>query len=141
VLKFIKIKIGTKNFNSLIQNFCESVIFTTEYPKCQINIAINILSVDNETSLLCSVFNAIMLCLALSGISIKIFSLSSYYLNIACNFKIILSFDAHNLKEILNINTNKPLKKEEYRNIITKSQEEVRELFDFYRKIMLKEVL
>lgn len=82
-----------------------------------------------------------MLCLALSGISIKIFSLSSYYLNAACNLRIILSFDAHNLKEILNINTNKPLKKEEYKNIITKSQEEVRELFDYFRKIMVKKVV
>jgi len=125
----------------LIQNFCESVIFTTEYPKCQINIAINILSIINETSLLCSVFNGIMLCLALSGISIKIFSLSSYYFNATCNLRIILSFDAHNLKEILSINTNKPLKKEEYKSIITKSQEEVRELFDYYRKIMVKKVV
>ena len=41
----------------MIQNFCESVIFTSEYPKCQINILINILSVSNETSLLSSVFN------------------------------------------------------------------------------------
>ncbi len=82
-----------------------------------------------------------MLCLALSGISIKIFSLSSYYLNAACNLRIILSFDAHNLKEILSINTNKPLKKEEYKNILTKSQEEVRELFDYYRKIMVKKVV
>lgn len=96
---------------------------------------------SNETSLLCSIFNGIMLCLALSGISIKIFSLSSYYLNAACNLKMILSFDANNLKEILNINTNKPLKKEEYKNIILKSQEEVRELYDFYRKILMKKVV
>ena len=80
-----------------------------------------------------------MLFLALSGISIKIFALISFYLS--CNLKIILSFDANNTKEILTINSNKPLMKEELMNIIVKSQEEVRELYDEFKKILLKKVV
>jgi len=53
----------------------------------------------------------------------------------------ILSFDVHNLKEVLNINSNKPLKKEVYKNIIAKSQEEVRELFEEYKKIILRKII
>lgn len=82
-----------------------------------------------------------MLCLALSGISLKIFSLSSFYYNASCNLRLIASFDANSLKEILSINSNKPLKKVEYKNIIGKLQEEVRELYDEYKKILLKKII
>ena len=81
-----------------------------------------------------------MLCLSISGISIKIFSLSSYYINQA-NLRVILSLDANNLKNILAINSNKSLKIEEYKNIIAKLQEEIRVLYDEFKKIMMKKLL
>ncbi len=111
--------------NSDIINFCESVIFTTEYPKCQINITINILSLNDETSLFTSILNGVMLCLSMSGISIKIFSLTGFYFNTSYDLKVILSLDANNLKNILSIHSNKPINKEEYKNIILRIQEDV----------------
>jgi hypothetical protein len=32
----------------MIQNFCESLIFLESFPRCQINICINILTFENE---------------------------------------------------------------------------------------------
>jgi hypothetical protein len=81
-----------------------------------------------------------MLCLSISGISIKVFSLSSYYLNQG-DLNFILSLDANNLKNILSINSNKGLKIEEYKNIIAKLQEEIRVLYDGFKKIMMKKLL
>ena len=81
-----------------------------------------------------------MLCLSISGISIKVFSLSSYYINQA-DLNFILSLDANNLKNILAINSNKGLKIEEYKNIIAKLQEEIRVLYDGFKKIMMKKLL
>jgi ribonuclease PH len=38
-----------KNYNSLIQNFCTSLIFLEAYPRCQINFVIHVLTYSNET--------------------------------------------------------------------------------------------
>ena len=111
-----------------------------EYPKCQINITVNILSVSDETSLLTALYNGIMLCLSISGISLKIFSLSSFYQNPA-NLNFILSLDANNVKNILAINSNKSLKVEEYKEIIGKLELQITNLYDEYKKIMMKKLL
>jgi len=37
-----------KKLNGMIQNFCESLIFLDSFPRCQINVCINILSFNNE---------------------------------------------------------------------------------------------
>ena len=44
IIKFIEVK----KLNGMIQNFCESLIFLESFPRCQINVCINIISFDNE---------------------------------------------------------------------------------------------
>jgi ribonuclease PH len=42
----------TKRFSDKIQNFCESLILIDQYPRCQINICINIITFENESKVL-----------------------------------------------------------------------------------------
>lgn len=80
-----------------------------------------------------------MLCLSLSGISLKIFSLSSYKINEDNN--IIVSLDANNLKNILNFNTEKALKIMEYKQLLDTLGEDIRILYDEFKKIMMRKLI
>ncbi len=41
-------KLESKSLNHLIQNFCESLIMLDAYPRCQVNIHLNILNTKDE---------------------------------------------------------------------------------------------
>ena len=47
-------KIELRKLNSFIENFCEGIILLDSYPRCQINICINIISfIDEKLVLFC----------------------------------------------------------------------------------------
>jgi hypothetical protein len=48
----ILINLEVKGYNSMIQNFCSSLIFLEQYPRCQVNIVVHVLSFVNETMVL-----------------------------------------------------------------------------------------
>jgi ribonuclease PH len=45
---YIFIILEQKRLNGIIQNFCESIIFLDAYPRCQINICLNVVTINNE---------------------------------------------------------------------------------------------
>jgi ribonuclease PH len=44
----LKLFLAQKRINGTIQNFCESLIFLDSYPRCQINICLNVLLIMDE---------------------------------------------------------------------------------------------
>jgi ribonuclease PH len=68
----------TRYLQGLLINYVESLLFTEEYPRCQILIVINLISFSNENELLASLFNGIMFALSSSGIDLKVFGIDVF---------------------------------------------------------------
>jgi len=127
-----------KYFNSLIKSFCESLIFLDNYPRCQLNVVLNVLRMESEISLKVAIYNGIMLALNLSGLDLKVFALTTKY---TCNNNnILITFDAINTENILFFDSDEPLSIQNYENIISNSSEEIKEFYIKFKKLLVKKL-
>ena len=105
----------TIEINNKIKKFAENIILTQSYPKCQINITINILSSNNNDFILLSViYNGIMMALCLSGIDLQSMCLSKSFYNSNNDSSILFCMDVNDKNNILFIENNKSFSLDEY---------------------------
>jgi len=122
-------------FNSLIKNFCESLIFVDNYPRCQINIVINVLKVESDISMKVALYNGIMLALSLSGIDLKVLALTTSEDNV------LITFDANNLENILSLESEDPMSIEKYEMILKSATEEIVDMTKKFKMSLVKKLL
>jgi len=133
----------TKYLQGLLINYVESLLFTEEYPRCQILIVINLISSSNENELLASLFNGIMFAFSTSGIDLKVFGIDVIYLglSVCLNKDLILSLDANNPKNILYLESSNAYDKTTYEQFLDFAEERVSELFKKFKTILTKKLL
>jgi ribonuclease PH len=108
--------------NDKIKNFSENIILTQSYPKCQINITINILSSNNNDFILLSViYNGIMMALCLSGIDLQSMCLSKSFYNLNNDSSILICIDANEKNNILFIENDKSYSSDEYDKLVNET--------------------
>ena len=134
-----------KYFNSLIKNFCESVIFLDNYPRSQINIVINVLKMETEISMNVALYNGIMLALNLSGIDLKVFALTTKLtlnsLNSVGVNNILITYDANNTENILFLDSEEPLSIEEGESVLQKGAEDIQKFYKKCKLFLIKKLI
>jgi hypothetical protein len=80
-----------------------------------------------------------MLALCISGIDLKTFALTSCFTQDKKN--VIISLDANKTENILLIEASVPLKIEEYKNYITKAQDDTSILYQKFKKFLIKRLI
>jgi len=80
-----------------------------------------------------------MLALCISGIDLKTFALSSSFVD--NNLEMIISLDANKPDNILLIESNMPLKLHLYQYYLGQSKSEVMDLYQKYKKVLLKRLV
>jgi hypothetical protein len=79
-------------------------------------------------------FNGVMLTLSLSGIDLKTFALTTYFDDL------IISLDANRPDNILLIESEKPRKTRELREAIESAQLEIKNLFDKFKRVLMRKI-
>jgi ribonuclease PH len=82
--------------------------------------------------------NGIMLALSISGIDLKAFALTTYFQKDEKN--LIISLDANKTDNVLLVESNKPFKLKEYKDIIQIAQTEIAEIYQKFKRVLIKKL-
>jgi hypothetical protein len=82
--------------------------------------------------------NGIMLALGISGIDLKAFALTTYFEKNDTN--IIVSLDANKSEDILLLESDKPLKIKEYKELLQMAQVDIGQIFNSFKKVLIKKL-
>lgn len=128
----------TLSLNSSIKSFVKSIILLSSYPKCQINICVNILTSNKNDFITQSViFNGIMLALCLSGIDLKAMVLSKGF-NDNSGRSLLISLDANNGDNIMNLDSNFAFTNEELEMYLNKTKQSNEDVYKKIKKVLYK---
>ena len=127
------------SWNSTIKQFVKSIVLTSSYPKCQINVNVNVLSANEDDFILQSViYNGILLAMCLSGIDMKAMALSKGY---RFNDKsIIITLDANDDSQLLFVDSNVPLLIEDYDKFVESTKKSNEEVYKKIKMILYKQL-
>lgn len=122
--------------NSKIKSFCKSVILTSSYPKCIINLVLNVLEFNYEDiqETLNDVYNAVMLALCLSGIDLKAMAISVY------SNGVLVILDANDTTKVLLLDSNEPKTLEEFDNTVSNATKEVEDIYLKIKQVLYKKL-
>ena len=127
--------------NDKIKKFSENIILTQSYPKCQINIIINVLSSNNNNYILLSViFNGIMIALCLSGIDLQSMCLCKSFYNLENKNSILICLDANEDNNIFFIENDFPLLLSDYDKYINECNKGIKEIYFQMKNILYKKL-
>ena len=128
----------TMEINNKIKKFVENIILTKSYPKCQINITINILSSNNNNFILLSViYNGIMMALCLSGIDLQSMCLSKSFYNLNNDSSILICIDANEKNNILFIENDKSYSLDEYDKLVNETNKGIEIIYFKMKNFLL----
>ena len=131
----------TMEINNKIKKFVENIILTKSYPKCQINITINILSSNNNNLILLSViYNGIMMALCLSGIDLQSMCLSKSFYNLNNDSSILICIDANEKNNILFIENDKSYSSDEYDKYVNESNKGIEIIYLKMKNFLYKKL-
>lgn len=131
----------TIEINNKIKKFAENIILTQSYPKCQINIIINVLSSNNNNYILLSViFNGIMMALCLSGIDLQSMCLCKSFYNLENKNSILICLDANEDNNIFFIENDFPLLLSDYDKYINECNKGIKEIYFQMKNILYKKL-
>ena len=85
-----------------------------------------------------TILNGLMFALSISGIDLKTFALTTSF-NLR-ETDLLISLDANKPDNILLLESSIPLKLEVYRHYIQTAKEEVKELYNKFKKVLLKKL-
>ena len=85
-----------------------------------------------------TILNGLMFALSISGIDLKTFALTTSF-NLR-ETDLLISLDANKPDNILLVESSIPLKLEVYRHYIQTAKEEVKELYNKFKKVLLKKL-
>jgi hypothetical protein len=85
-----------------------------------------------------TILNGLMFALSISGIDLKTFALTTSF-NLR-ETDLLISLDANKPNNILLVESSIPLKLEVYRHYIQTAKEEVKELYNKFKKVLLKKL-
>jgi hypothetical protein len=85
-----------------------------------------------------SMMNGIMLALGVSGIDLKAFALTTYFEKGDTN--VLVSLDANKTENVLLVESSKPMKVKEYKEILQMAQVEIGQIFKKFKKVLTKKL-
>ena len=77
-----------------------------------------------------------MLALSLSGIDLKTFALTTFFIE----KNLVISLDSNRVENILMLETDIPIKLDDIRQSIEKAQEEISNMYKRFQLIMMKKI-
>jgi hypothetical protein len=80
-----------------------------------------------------------MLTLAISGIDIKTFALSTSFLE--DNKNVIITLDANKTENIIFIDSHLPINLKEYKYFLETAKEEIKGLFNRFKKVLIRKLI
>lgn len=130
------------SINYQIKKYLKNLILATSYPKCQINVVINILNYtqqNNDFNLFATIYNGISFALCLSGIDMKALALSKAF-NLNGSKRALVTLDANDGDRILLIENNMPLEMNEYDKLILNAKKENELLYNQIKNILFNKL-
>ena len=132
-------KDNSANINSSIKQFVKSIVLASSYPKCQINVNVNVLSANEDDFILLSViYNGILLAMCLSGIDMKAMALTKGFHSDGKS--LIVSLDANDDSQLLYVDSNIPLKMEDYEQFVEYTKKSNEAMYKRIKMILYKKL-